>query len=68
MRKIPWLKDTFTKYDNRLMYLSIHCYKIDDGISSFPGAEFFNELITVMISNNTIYNIMSAQSTFFRLF
>ena len=32
------------------MYVSIHCFKIDAGISSFPGAELFNVLITVMIS------------------
>ena len=47
---MPWLIDKFTKYVSESMYVSIHCFKIDAGISSFPGAEFFNVLITVMIS------------------
>ena len=47
---MPWLRDIFTKHVSGSMYVSIHCFKIDAGISSFPGAEFFNVLITVMIS------------------
>ena len=50
MSKMAWLIDKFTKYVSGSMYVSIHCFKIDAGISSFPGAEFFNVLITVMIS------------------
>ena len=46
---MPWLIDKFTKYVSGSMYVSIHCFKIDAGISSFPGEEFFNVLITVMI-------------------
>ena len=45
-----WLIDKFTKYVSGSMYVPIHCFKIDAGISSFPGAEFFNVLITDMIS------------------
>ena len=45
-----WLTDKFTKYVSGSMYVSIHCFKTDAGISSFPGAEFSNVLISVMIS------------------
>ena len=49
IRKNILVIDKFTKYVSGSMYVSIHCFKINAAMSSFPGAEFLNVLITVMI-------------------